>query len=97
MSRKCELTGVAVQFGNNVSHSQRKTRRRFEPNIKTVKYTSEITGKTYSLNVAARTMRTVEKSNGIDGFMLKAKNLLMSDKAKKMQREISKKQKELAI
>ena len=54
MSRKCELTGVGVQFGNNVSHSQRKTRRRFEPNIKIVKCLSEFTGQEYKLKVVAR-------------------------------------------
>ena len=96
MSRKCELTGVAVQYGNNVSHSQRKTRRRFEPNIKSVIYTSEITGQKYRLKVIARAMRTVEKNGGFDAFILKAKDTLMSDNVKRVKKEISKKQRELA-
>lgn len=96
MSRKCELTGVAVQYGNNVSHSQRKTRRRFEPNIKSVVYTSEITGQKYRLKVIARAMRTVEKNGGFDAFILKAKDTLMSENVKRVKKEISKKQRELA-
>ncbi|MFK7973390.1 MAG: 50S ribosomal protein L28 [Rickettsiaceae bacterium] len=94
MSRKCELTGVAVQFGNNVSHSQRKTRRTFEPNIKTIVYQSQLTGQKYRLKVAARTIRTVEKNGGFDTFIIKAKDALLSDKAKKLKKEILKKKKE---
>ncbi|MDG1436205.1 MAG: 50S ribosomal protein L28 [Rickettsiaceae bacterium] len=96
MSRKCELTGVAVQYGNNVSHSQRKTRRRFEPNVRTVVYTSELTGEKYRFKVVAKAMRSVEKIGGFDNFMLKAKDTTMSLKAKRAKRDISKKKKELA-
>jgi large subunit ribosomal protein L28 len=95
MSRKCELTGVAVQYGNNVSHSQRKTRRRFEPNVRSVIYTSELTGEKYKFKIAAKAMRTVEKVGGIDAFMLKFKDSVMSLKAKRAKKEISKKKKEL--
>lgn len=91
MSRRCELTGVAVQYGNNVSHSQRKTRRRFEPNVKSVVYTSELTGLKYRLKIVVKTMRTIEKVGGFDNFMLKAKSALMSIKAKRVKKEIFKK------
>jgi large subunit ribosomal protein L28 len=91
MSRKCELTGVAVQYGNNVSHSQRKTRRRFEPNVRNITYTSEVTGGKYKLKVIIKAMRTIEKLGGFDAFMLESKTSLMSLKAKKFKREIIKK------
>jgi len=96
MSRRCELTGINVQYGNNVSHSQRKTRRRFEPNIRTVAYSSELTGEKYRLKVVAKTMRTIEKIGGFDAFMLKAKDSLMSIRAKKVKQDISRKNKQLA-
>ena len=96
MSRRCELTGVAVQYGNNVSHSQRKTRRRFEPNVRSVIYISEVTGEKYKLKVVAKTMRSIEKLGGLDAFMLKAKDTAMSIRAKRAKRDISKKKKELA-
>ncbi|MDC0865123.1 50S ribosomal protein L28 [Rickettsiaceae bacterium] len=95
MSRRCELTGVAVQYGNNVSHSQRKTRRRFEPNIRSIAYVSELTGEKYRLKIVVKTMRTIEKLGGFDAFMLRAKDSLMSIKAKKAKKEISRKNKEL--
>jgi large subunit ribosomal protein L28 len=94
--RRCELSGVGVQYGNKVSHSQRKTRRRFEPNLRNVVYFSEITGQNYSLRVLARMMRTIDKNGGFDAFMLKAKDEGMSLKAKRIKRAIRKKQEELA-
>ena len=97
MSRKCELTGVAVQYGNKVSHSQRKTRRRFEPNLRNVVYLSEITGQSYGLRVAARTMRSVDKNGGFDLFMLKAGSAAMSTKAQRIKRAIEKKKYEVAV
>jgi len=90
MSRKCELTGVGVQFGNNVSHSQRKTRRRFEPNIKIVKCHSELTGQEYKLKVVVRCLRSIEKAGGFDSYMLNAKVFKMSDNAKSIRKEIKK-------
>ncbi len=96
MSRKCELTGVAVQYGNKVSHSQRKTRRRFEPNLKTVEYTSDVTGQRYRLKVIARALRSVEKNGGFDMFITKADDNVMSEKAKRIRKEILKKTRELA-
>ncbi len=90
MSRRCELTGVGVQFGNNVSHSQRKTRRRFEPNIKIIKCVSELTGQEYRLKVIARCLRSIEKAGGFDSFILNAKTCKMSDKAKSIRKDIKK-------
>lgn len=95
MSRRCELTGVGVQFGNNVSHSQRKTRRRFEPNVKVVRYVSEITGQEYTLKIIARCMRSIEKAGGFDNFILNAKDCKMSDRAKSIRNTIKKMKKEL--
>lgn len=91
MSCMCDLTAVAVQFGNNVSHSQRKTRRRFNPNIRAVTYHSYITGVNYRLRVSARAMRTVEKVGGFDAFITKANPSKMSDKVKTIRRLILKK------
>lgn len=95
MSCKCELSGIAPQFGNNVSHSQRKTRRRFNPNLRVAHYTSEITGQTYSLKVVAKEMRTIEKLGGLDAYMMKKSADSMSDKAKSIKKLIVKKSKEV--
>ncbi len=70
MARTCMLTGKKVQYGHNVSHSKRATNRRFEPNIQKVHLISETLGQRVSLNVATRTLRTVQKKGGLDGFLL---------------------------
>jgi large subunit ribosomal protein L28 len=93
MSRRCELTGVGVQFGNNVSHSQRKTRRSFRPNLKVARYKSEITGQEYKLKITTSCIRSVEKAGGFDSFILSAKACKMSDKAKVIKSAIAKKYK----
>lgn len=91
MSRKCELTGVGVQFGNNVSHSQRKTRRRFEPNLRVIKYASELTGREYAFRVNARCIRTVDKVGGFDNFIIDAAKVCkLSCYAKAVRKEILK-------
>ncbi len=94
MSRRCDLTGVQVQFGNNVSHSQRKTRRNFKPNLRKVKYRSDITGQEYTFKVVAKSIRTIEKLGGFDNFMIKVKADLMSCTAKSVRKKILKKQQE---
>ncbi|HJD55644.1 MAG TPA: 50S ribosomal protein L28 [Rickettsia endosymbiont of Pyrocoelia pectoralis] len=88
MSRKCELTGVGVLYGNNVSHSQRKTRRRFEPNIRSVKFTSDITAQAYRLSVNARCISSVEKAGGFDAYILKADSDILSSRARTIKKKI---------
>ena len=88
MSRRCELSGTGVQFGNNVSHSQRKTRRRFEPNMRKVRFFSELVAQEFRFNVNVACMRSVEKAGGIDQFMIKACDDKLSTKAKVAKRKI---------
>ena len=74
MARRCELTGQGVMTGNNVSHANNRTRRRFLPNLQQASMLSESLGKTISLRVSASAIRTVEKTGGIDAYLLKAKD-----------------------
>ena len=74
MSRVCEITGSKVGVGNNVSHSNRHTKRTFRPNLQTKTYTSEILGRTVTLTLTARAIRTLDKYNGFDGYMSQVKN-----------------------
>lgn len=90
MSKKCELTGVGVMYGNNVSHSQRKTRRRFEPNLRSVKFLSSITSQEYRLSVSAKCIRSVEKMGGFDEYMQKVRSDLLSLRAKNIRKQIVK-------
>jgi large subunit ribosomal protein L28 len=94
MSRRCELTGIAVQSGNKVSHSNRRTRTRFLPNLCRVTLISETLGRTVKLRVAAAALRSVEHRGGLDNFLLKARDADLSADAAALKREIVKKQAE---
>ncbi len=92
MARRCELTGKAVQTGNLVSHSNRKTRTRFLPNLCNVTLMSEALQRPVRLRIAAAALRSVEHRGGIDAFLLKARDTELSDGARALKREIVKKQ-----
>ena len=95
MSRRCELTGKAVQTGNIVSHSNRKTRTRFLPNLVNVTLTSESLDRSMRVRIAAAALRSVEHRGGLDGFLVKARETELSQAMRVLKREIAKKHVEL--
>jgi large subunit ribosomal protein L28 len=90
MARRCELTGKAVLSGNNVSHANRRTKRRFLPNLCNVTLESEALKKRVRLTISAAALRSVEHRGGLDGFLRKAKEDELSLKARRLKREIAK-------
>ncbi len=92
MSRVCELTGKGPMVGNNVSHANNKTRRRFLPNLNQVTLQSETLGRGFSFRAAASAIRTVDHRGGLDAFLLKAKDSELSASALKVKRDIQKAQ-----
>ncbi|SEM72549.1 LSU ribosomal protein L28P [Palleronia salina] len=92
MSRVCELTGKGPMVGNNVSHANNKTKRRFLPNLNDVSLMSETLGRTFKLRISASALRTVDHRGGLDGFMAKAKETDLSPNALKIKKEIAKAQ-----
>ncbi|MEP2827674.1 50S ribosomal protein L28 [Parvibaculum sp.] len=90
MSRRCELSGKAVMTGNNVSHANRKTRRRFLPNLCQVTLISDALGRQISLRVSAHALRSVEHNGGLDFFLLKASDAQLSSRVLKLKRQIEK-------
>ena len=92
MSRRCELTGKAVLSGNIVSHSNRKTRTRFLPNLCNVTLISDVLQRSVRMRVAASALRTVEHCGGLDAFLSKASDAALSPGALALKREIAKKQ-----
>jgi large subunit ribosomal protein L28 len=91
MSRRCELTGKAVQTGNKVSHSNHKTRTRFLPNLCNVTLISDSLARSVRLRVAAAALRSVEHRGGLDAFLVKAHDDDLSQGAIILKREIKKK------
>jgi large subunit ribosomal protein L28 len=94
MSRRCELTGKAVQSGNKVSHSNRKTRTRFLPNLVHVTLISEALERAVRLRVSTAALRSVEHRGGLDNFLAKAREAELSEGAAALKREIAKKRAE---
>jgi large subunit ribosomal protein L28 len=91
MSRRCELSGKAVLSGQLVSHSNRKTKRKFRPNLCNVTLQSETLGRSVSLRVTAHALRSVEHRGGLDAFLLKAHADDLSPTALGLKRDIEKK------
>ncbi|MCV2894385.1 50S ribosomal protein L28 [Lentibacter sp. XHP0401] len=92
MSRVCELTGKGPMTGNNVSHANNKTRRRFLPNLNDVTLQSETLGRGFKLRISAHALRSVDHRGGLDKFLAKAKDTELSTRALKMKKEIAKAQ-----
>lgn len=88
MSRRCELTGKTVLAGNNVSHANNKTRRRFLPNLQDVSLLSEALGGSVSMRLSTRAIRTVEHNGGIDAFLLSTPNSKLPEEAQALKRRI---------
>ncbi len=96
MSRRCELTGKGVQSGNLVSHSNRKTRTRFLPNLVQVTLSSDALERSVRLRISAAALRSVEHRGGLDAFLVKARVIELSQNARELKREIEKKKAEAA-
>ncbi len=96
MSRVCELTGTGPMVGHNVSHSNIKTKRRFMPNLVNVTLHSEALDQKFSMRIAAKALRTVDKLGGLDAYLAKAKDDVLSEKALKIKKNIAKKAAEAA-
>ena len=92
MSRVCELTGKGPMSGNNVSHANNKTRRRFLPNLNDVTLQSETLGRGVKLRISAAALRSVDHRGGLDAYLAKAKDTELSDRARKVKKEIAKAQ-----
>lgn len=90
MSRRCELTGKGPMTGNNVSHANNKTKRRFLPNLNDVTLQSEALGRGVKLRISAAALRSVDHRGGLDAFLAKAKDEDLSPNALQVKKEIKK-------
>ncbi len=90
MSRRCELTGKGPMVGNNVSHANNKTKRRFLPNLQDVTLESEALGRSFRLKISNHALRSVDHRGGLDAFLAKAKDDELSSDALAIKKEIKK-------
>jgi large subunit ribosomal protein L28 len=88
MARRCVITGKGVLTGNNVSHANNKTRRRFLPNLQKISVMSEALGRPVRLRISANGLRTIEHKGGLDGFLRKARSETLTPELRRLKRQI---------
>jgi large subunit ribosomal protein L28 len=93
MARRCAISGKAVQSGNNVSHANNKTRRRFLPNLQKTELLSELLGHGVRLRVSTHALRTIDAKGGLDAFLLQARAQELTPQTAVLKRRILKAQK----
>lgn len=98
MTRCCELSGKLPLSGNNRSHAENKTRRKFRPNLCNVSLISDaLGGRSFRLRVSAHALKTVEHRGGLDAYLLKASDSELSEALQKLKRDLKKAQAEKAV
>jgi large subunit ribosomal protein L28 len=90
MARKCEITGKGVQTGNNVSHANNKTRRRYMPNLQVTSLLSDTLGFAVRMRLSTNAIRTVEINGGIDAFLMSKPSGKLPAEARRLKRQIEK-------
>jgi len=90
MARVCIVSGKKPHFGNNVSHANNKSRRRWQPNLQICSFPSEILGKAVPLRLTANGIRTIEHNGGIDAWLLNTRNSQLGEAALKIKKRLVK-------
>jgi large subunit ribosomal protein L28 len=91
MTWRCELTGKTRQIGHKVSHSNRKTKRQFKPNLLNVTLLSDALNRKVRMRISANALKTVDHRGGLDAFLLAAKDAELSPRALELKRQVTKK------
>ena len=91
MAKKCEISGTGVMSGNNVSHANHRSRRRFLPNLQVVSLLSDVLGKVFKLRITAKTLRSIEHNGGLDAYLESTSNTKLSSEAVEIKKAIAKK------
>ncbi|HBM90506.1 MAG TPA: 50S ribosomal protein L28 [Rhodospirillaceae bacterium] len=90
MTRVCSVTGKKPTTGNNVSHAKNRSRRRWLPNLQICSFPSDILGKSVTLRLTARGIRTVEHNGGIDAWVMETRKSRLSDEILKIRKQMEK-------
>jgi large subunit ribosomal protein L28 len=88
MANRCKLTDKGVMSGNTVSHSNRKAKRRFMPNMQQVTLHSDALGQNVRMRITASTLRTIDHNGGLDNFLMTTHSKSLSDEARLLKRKI---------
>ena len=88
MSRRCELTGKSPMVGNNVSHANNKTKRRFMPNLQVTSLLSDALGRPVRLRLSAHGLRTIEHNGGLDAWLLDTADTKLGQELRRLKRQV---------
>jgi large subunit ribosomal protein L28 len=84
------VTGKSVMVGNNVSHANNKTKRRFMPNLQVTSLLSDALGRPVRIRLSTRGLRTIEHNGGLDAWLLDTADAKLDDEMRRLKRQIAK-------
>jgi large subunit ribosomal protein L28 len=90
MARRCAVTGKGVQTGNNVSHANNKTRRRYLPNLQVTSVFSESLGRNVRMRVSVNGLRTIEHKGGFDAYLLDTAPSTLDREMRRLRKQVEK-------
>jgi len=90
MARRCSITGKGVLTGNNVSHANNKTRRRFLPNLQETSVLSDALGQMVRLRVSTRGLKTIEHNGGLDSYLLGTNDSQLTVESRRLKKRVAK-------
>ncbi|MBU0725053.1 MAG: 50S ribosomal protein L28 [Alphaproteobacteria bacterium] len=96
MAKRCAITGKGVLVGNNVSHANNKSRRRFLPNLQEITMLSDTLGNV-RMRITTNAIRTIEKNGGIDAYLLTARDTALTTESRQLKRRLQKAQEKAAV
>ncbi len=88
MARRCTVTGKGVQTGNNVSHANNKTRRRFLPNLQSTAVLSDALGTSVRIRLSTNGIRTIEHNGGLDAYVTSTPDSKLTTDMRRLKRRI---------
>jgi len=91
MPRVCKVTGKKTMVGMNVSHSHRRTKRTFLPNLQKLSFHSDILGRDFSLRISTAGLRTLTKHGGLDAYVMSKPISRLTDEMAVIKKAIDKK------
>ena len=91
MVKKCDISGTGVMSGNNVSHANNRSRRRFMPNLQIVSLFSEALNKFFKLKICSKTLRSIEHNGGLDAYLESTSCSKLTPEAQKIKKSVAKK------
>jgi large subunit ribosomal protein L28 len=89
MARRCMVTGKGVLVGNNVSHANNKTKRRFMPNLQVTSLRSDALGGPVRVRLSTNGLRTIEHNGGLDAWLLGTATTKLDPEMRRLKRRVA--------